>query len=115
MTIAAIAFLDHADTRFAVTVERTALAALGGGCQVPIGVYCRRLPTEQEPAVYGWVVSQVEVFAVVADPDTGAAVRIYHRAALEENDPMALGKLAAQMLIEAGARPLLEAAGGDSK
>jgi hydroxymethylbilane synthase len=31
-------FLDHADTRFAVAVERAALAALGGGCQVPIGI-----------------------------------------------------------------------------
>jgi hydroxymethylbilane synthase len=40
-TIAAVAFLDDAETRFAVTAERAALAALGGGCQVPIGVYCR--------------------------------------------------------------------------
>ncbi|AXC15047.1 Porphobilinogen deaminase [Acidisarcina polymorpha] len=38
----ALAFLDHPDTRFAVTAERAALNALGGGCQVPIGVYCRR-------------------------------------------------------------------------
>src|ERR1035438_3222985 len=35
-TIAAVAFLDDAATRFAVTDERAALAALGGGCQVPI-------------------------------------------------------------------------------
>jgi hydroxymethylbilane synthase len=40
-TIAAVAFLDDMATRFAVTVERAALAALGGGCQVPIGVHCR--------------------------------------------------------------------------
>ena len=40
-TIAAVAFLDDADTRFAVTAERAALAALGGGCQVPIGIHCR--------------------------------------------------------------------------
>jgi hydroxymethylbilane synthase len=38
----AIAFLDDADTCFAVTAERAALSALGGGCQVPIGVYCWR-------------------------------------------------------------------------
>src|ERR1035438_10400796 len=43
-TIAALAFLDDADTRFAVTAERAALAALGGGCQVPIGVHCRVVP-----------------------------------------------------------------------
>jgi hydroxymethylbilane synthase len=40
-TLEAVAFLDDAETRFAVTAERAALAALGGGCQVPIGVYCR--------------------------------------------------------------------------
>ncbi len=45
-TIAAVAFLDDADTRFAVTVERAALAALGGGCQVPIGIHCRQVPSE---------------------------------------------------------------------
>ncbi len=39
--IDAVAFLDHADTRFAVTAERAALAELGGGCQVPIGIHCR--------------------------------------------------------------------------
>jgi len=41
VTIAAVAFLDDATTRFAVTAERAALATLGGGCQVPIGIYCR--------------------------------------------------------------------------
>ena len=40
-TIEAVAFLDHAPTRFAVTAERAALAELGGGCQVPIGIHCR--------------------------------------------------------------------------
>ena len=114
-TIAAVAFLDDADTRFAVTVERAALAALGGGCQVPIGIHCRPLTTER-----GWQNRSSEgqfdeVFAVVADPKTGATVRTYHRATRNENDPTALGTLTAQMLLEAGAGPLLEAAGGDFK
>jgi hydroxymethylbilane synthase len=38
----ALTFLEDADTRFSVTAERAALSALGGGCQVPIGMYCRR-------------------------------------------------------------------------
>jgi hydroxymethylbilane synthase len=113
-TIAAVAFLDDADTRFAVTVERAALAALGGGCQVPIGIHCRPVAPEQ-----GWQTDDSdpldEVFAVVADPKTGATVRTYHRAARNEGDPVALGTLTAQMLLEAGAGPLLEAANGDSK
>jgi hydroxymethylbilane synthase len=113
-TIAAVAFLDDAATRFAVTAERAALAELGGGCQVPIGVYCR--PRSVEP----WEAANSadpfdEIFGVVAAPDTGAAVRIYNRAPGGDSDAAALGRLAAKMLIEAGAGPLLAAAaGGDS-
>ncbi len=36
----AVAALDHAPTRFSVEVERAVLDALGGGCQLPIGVHC---------------------------------------------------------------------------
>jgi hydroxymethylbilane synthase len=114
-TIEAVAFLDDADTRFAVTVERAALAALGGGCQVPIGIHCRTLPQEQGWQDRGSVETLDEVFAVVADPKTGATVRIHHRATRNESDPLALGNLTAQMLLEAGAGPLPEAASGDSK
>jgi len=32
--------LDDAPTRYAVTAERVALHALGGGCSVPIGIFC---------------------------------------------------------------------------
>jgi hydroxymethylbilane synthase len=49
--------LNHSPTHFAVTAERAALAALEGGCQVPIGVYCR-------PVGDGWRIS-----GVVARPD----------------------------------------------
>jgi hydroxymethylbilane synthase len=113
-TIAAVAFLDDAATRFAVTAERAALAALGGGCQVPIGVYCRVRPEEAwEGGSSG--VPYDEVFGVVADPETGAAVRIYHRAPRGDTDPVVLGRLAARMLLEAGAGPLLDATGGVSR
>lgn len=37
----ACARLDHAPTRAEVTAERALLAALGGGCQVPIGAYAQ--------------------------------------------------------------------------
>jgi hydroxymethylbilane synthase len=109
-TIEAVSFLDHADTRFAVTVERAALAALGGGCQVPIGIYCRLKPSE------AWESTaesrpRDEVFAVVADPQSGATVRVYHSSVRENPDPVALGRQTAAMLLEAGAGPLLAAAG----
>jgi hydroxymethylbilane synthase len=108
-TIAAVAFLDHAATRFAVTVERAALAALGGGCQVPIGIHCRPWLKEDsgvDEALWD------EFFAVVAAPETGKSVRIYHMALHVGADPVALGRLVAQKLIDAGAGPLLAVAGG---
>src|ERR1700690_2728840 len=71
VTIAAVAFLDDPNTRFAVTAERAALAALGGGCQVPIGIHCRLAPQDEAGE---WQ----EIFAVVADPATGKAIRIHH-------------------------------------
>jgi hydroxymethylbilane synthase len=108
-TIAAVAFLDHAATRFAVTVERAALAALGGGCQVPIGIHCRPWLNENSSADEAlWD----EFFAVVAEPETGKSVRIFHMALHVGADPVPLGRLVAQKLIDAGAGPLLEAAGG---
>jgi hydroxymethylbilane synthase len=39
-TQALLAPLDDAATRYAVTAERAALHALGGGCSVPIGIFC---------------------------------------------------------------------------
>jgi hydroxymethylbilane synthase len=107
-TIAAVAFLDDAATRFAVTAERAALAALGGGCQLPIGVYCRVWP-EQEWETAAGSGPFDEIFAVVAAPETGSTVRIFHRAPRGDSDAAALGRLAARMLIEAGAGPLLDA------
>ncbi|MDR3741320.1 MAG: hydroxymethylbilane synthase [Terracidiphilus sp.] len=100
-TIAALAFLDDAATRFAVTAERAALAALGGGCQVPIGVHCRPVNAGTD-----------EIFAVVAAPDSGKTVRVYHAAARGSIAPEALGQLVAQKLFDAGAGPLLAAVGG---
>jgi len=43
-TLALLACLDHRETRQAVTVERAVLAALDGGCSLPLGCHVRRLP-----------------------------------------------------------------------
>ena len=117
-TLAAVAFLNDPATRFAVTAERAALAALGGGCQVPIGIHCRPAPAPSSESGRVPPVSilrpgndNVEIFAVVAAPDSGQAIRIHH-CAPATTDPAALGRLAAEMLIAAGAGPLLAAHGG---
>lgn len=94
-TISALGFLDHAATRFCVTAERATLAALGGGCQVPIGIYCR-------PSGEGFLIT-----GVVASPD-GASVL---RAELEHQQGIsatALGETLAQRLLEQGANALLQ-------
>ncbi len=101
-TIEAVAFLDHADTRFAVTAERAALAALGGGCQVPIGIHCRPSIAENEADNAWW-----EIFGVVASPDSGNLVRVHLHAPRQNADPVSLGRETAEMLLAEGAGPLL--------
>jgi hydroxymethylbilane synthase len=111
-TMGAVAFLDDAATRFAVTAERAALAALGGGCQVPIGIHCR-------PAVEQGIGRKAglwnEIFAVVASPESGKVVRVYERVPQADAEPTDLGQRTARRLLEAGAGPLLEAATGGSR
>ena len=102
-TLAALAFLDDAPTRYAVTAERAALAALGGGCQVPIGIHCRTASCDgAEPADQCW-----EIFGVVAHPETGKTVRAYHSVPASHSDPAALGRAMAEMLLASGAGSLL--------
>ena len=83
--------LNDPDTCAAVTAERTALAALGGGCQVPIGVFCRRSES-------GWHIS-----GCVAQPDGGLVLR----AQMEGSDAKLLGESIAEKLLSLGARELL--------
>jgi hydroxymethylbilane synthase len=102
-TMSALAFLDDAATRFAVTAERAALAALGGGCQVPIGIHCRAASEAgEDPAEGYW-----EIFGVVANPDSGKTVRAYHSVPHAHHDAAAFGRAMAEMLLESGAGQLL--------
>ena len=102
-TMSALAFLDDAATRFAVTAERAALAALGGGCQVPIGIHCRaESEPGEEPAEACW-----EIFGVVANPESGKTVRAYHSVPHTHHDAAAFGRAIAEMLLESGAGKLL--------
>lgn len=96
-TIEALAFLDDAPTRFAVTAERAALAALGGGCQVPIGIHC-------QPSSGGFTIT-----AAITSPDGQRVIR----AAFDHQhgtSPTALGQKLAARLLEQGAGSLLETA-----
>lgn len=95
-TIAALSFLNHAPTRFCVTAERAALAALGGGCQVPIGIYCA-------PYAGGFTIT-----GAVAAPDGSSILR----AELEHQpgtSAVALGEKLAHELLKQGANAILQA------
>jgi hydroxymethylbilane synthase len=86
--------LDDADTRFAVTAERTALGALGGGCQVPIGAYCRR--TGEDYRILG----------CVSSPDGATILRAEERGTADRGAE-ALGLILADALLRQGALQLL--------
>ncbi|MFC5864885.1 hydroxymethylbilane synthase [Acidicapsa dinghuensis] len=92
-----VAFLDDAETRFAVTAERVALAGLGGGCQVPVGVHCRAVAAS----------GQYEILGVVADPTGGRLVRSESLG----SDAHELGQELAEHLLELGAAELIEGIG----
>ena len=90
----ALAFLNHEPTRYAVTAERAALAALGGGCQVPIGIHCFA-------GDEGYT-----VVAAVAAPDGSQVIRVVLDR--QSGDPLGVGKAVAAELVEQGARKLLQ-------
>jgi len=91
----ACAVLNHAATHAAVKAERGVLAALGGGCQVPIGAHAQL----RDGRLY--------LVAVVASPDGSELVRAEADATPE--DGAAAGHRLGEQLLEAGARRILEA------
>jgi hydroxymethylbilane synthase len=90
-----LATLDHAESRFAVTAERVALAALGGGCQVPIGAYCRREG------------NQYQISGCVSSSDGATVLRAEERG----DDSQLLGSTLADSLLKQGALQLLAQSG----
>lgn len=91
-TLAIIGSLEDTGTRAAVTAERRFLAALGGGCQLPVGAYAH--------PVAGEVLS---LRGVIAAPDGSAVVA----GELQELDPGILGDKLAKQLLDEGAGQIL--------
>jgi hydroxymethylbilane synthase len=88
---AALQPLEDSETRLAVTAERRCLAALGGGCLVPIGAYCHRTGDE------------LELRAVVASADGRQMISAQRR----QRDPEILGEELARQLLDQGAGVIL--------
>jgi hydroxymethylbilane synthase len=90
----ALAPLDDFETRQSIVAERSLLAALEGGCQVPLGAWAR------------FERGELAIDAVVCSPDGAQYVR--QRATAPPEQARELGARIAQMLIDSGAREILE-------
>ena len=90
--------LNHAPTHAAVTAERSLLAALGGGCQVPVGAYA---------TVAG---DRLSLLAVVVSPDGVRLVRNQSEGAAA--DAQRIGRELGEALLAAGADSILESVYG---
>jgi hydroxymethylbilane synthase len=90
----ACAPLDDPWTRLPVSAERAMLAELGGGCQVPIGAYGTLENTE------------MFLTGAVFAPDGSAMIR--YTATGECSRPSELGRNVAQVLLNRGARAILD-------
>lgn len=85
--------LEDEPTRSAVQAERTFLAALGGGCALPVGALGR------------WRQGSLHLLAAVASPDGSQVLRLE----AEGRDPVGLGRRVAEQALEQGAEGLLDA------
>ena len=92
------AFLDHPDTRDAVTAERSFLAKLEGGCQVPIAGWGR---------LSG---DRLTLTGLVADPEGAVVIRSEQSAPRAEAE--SLGRAVAEDVLARGAAEILKRAYG---
>jgi hydroxymethylbilane synthase len=94
--------LNDPGTNRAVVAERAALAALEGGCSLPMGAWARDAVGENTAAA----VPALTINAAVYDPDGRAAVAVVLQG--RQDDPGGLGQRAAQALLDDGAMALLK-------
>jgi hydroxymethylbilane synthase len=90
----ALAPLDDFETRQSIVAERSLLGAIEGGCQVPLGAWAR------------FERGELVLDAVVCSPDGLQHVR--QRATAPPDQARELGAQVAQLLIDSGAREILE-------
>lgn len=90
----AVALLNCPDAAFATQTERTVLAAMGGGCNLPLGAFCHAVDDR-------W-----HLHAMVAAPDGEAVVHVLHKAP-RGIDPAELGESVSADLRARGGADLL--------
>ena len=91
--------LNHDATAQSVLCERTVLATLGGGCQLPVGAFAEITP------------SGIKASAIVVAPDGSQFVREAATwGTVDVTDAASLGRLIAERLLARGAADLLACA-----
>ena len=104
--------LDDFESRTATCAERSFLAALGGGCQVPVGAYARFACDPPELTITG-MVANLDGSRLLLHTVSGPAAG--------REEAAALGRELAELLRAAGGRGILEevvsqsASGGESR
>jgi hydroxymethylbilane synthase len=93
-TMEMIAAVDHEPTKNSLTAERAFVDVIGGGCKVPVAAHAR---SER---------GKLKVAAMAALPDGSEMYRIEIKD--EADDPAAVGARAAEVLLEQGARGIVE-------
>ncbi len=99
---AAIRTLNDLTTEYATQAERAVLAALGGGCQLPLGAYCHRVTTSTN----GIEADHWHLHAMIVSPDGEQVVQVLHKAPLS-TPATDLGQSVAEALKARGALELL--------
>jgi hydroxymethylbilane synthase len=89
-----VAKLDDRDSRITAEAERRILAAMHGGCSIPLGVHSK---------IQG---DTITIDATISDPDGGESIKLSASGAVSDADKIA-EKLAADLLA-AGATEILE-------
>ena len=102
VTLALIGLLDDLVTHRAVVAERAALAALEGGCTLPLGAWAR--DTEGEEANSANPLLSIDAAVFDLDGRARLAVALHG----PRDVPDTLGRRAAQALCDQGAIPLIK-------
>jgi hydroxymethylbilane synthase len=92
-----LAALDDAETRTAIIAERALLAAMQGGCQVPLGAWARM---ERGELIMEACVCSVDGLQYIKERNTGPAEQATE-----------IGEQLARQLLDAGAMEILQAVG----
>lgn len=88
-----ISFLNHSDTVIELTAERAFLEHLGGGCQIPIGGYCRK---QKDRLILRGLLGRVDGSFIISDEVRGSCA-----------EAAEIGRTMAENILTRGGREIL--------